>query len=394
MLQMQERVEGSNRVKVCKNGETKEHTLSMDWQESFETGVREIREPFFEQAAFDYEVFAEVTIMQMSINHIALLMSMIPSFDRWLTPEGIKEPKLLVTRVQPGGYAASVLARGMVLSTVNGKKVKTLEDYRQAFDANSSVWSLETERGVVYKVDFEETMHDQLERVQAGEKYLLTPAVFKWAQKMMAKEQAEHPQPQMIMNTEGQDGFQGEVEEATSATTPATTLASTAASTSASTSATTPATMPATTVSNNVSFMELKQTRVQHRTGAQSSSRLRVAAAHKGSYKAGTRKWQPLSLAKLAASAVRHLSLPGQTPVTTRFASRSQEWQPDLPRQAAAPERSPWSWRPRNQRLPGQSKVRLLASEATSGTSPIGLKDSSKALLEEVRKQLQSDAFI
>merc|ERR1719362_870605 len=228
--------------------------------------------------------------------------------------------------------------------------------------------------------------HDQLERVQAGEKYLLTPAVFKWAQKMMAKEQAEHPQPQMIMNTEGQDGFQGEVEEATSATTPATTLAST--------SATTPATMPATTVSNNVSFMELKQTRVQHRTRAQSSSRLRVAAAHKGSYKAGTRKGQPLSLAKLAASAVRHLSLPGQTPVTTRFASRSQEWQPDLPRQAAAPERSPWSWRPRNQRLPGQSKVRLLASEATSGTSPIGLKDSSKALLEEVRKQLQSDAFI
>jgi len=361
MLQMQERVEESNFVKVCRNGESKEHKLSMDWQDSFETGVREVREPFFEQAAFDYEVFAEVTIMQMSINHIALLMHSIPSFDRWLTPEGIKEPKLLVTRVQPGGYAASVLARGMVLSTVNGKKVKTLEDYRQAFETDNNVWSLETERGVVYKVAFEELMRDQLERVQGGDKFLLTKAVYKWAQKMMAKQQATHPQAQIVMNTQGKDEFQDDRIEDDS----------------------------------NVSFMELKQTRVQHLTKAQTSSRLRAASStHQGSHKAGTRKWQSLPLAELAAAAAMEPPLPGQASIETRFAWRSQEWHPDLPRQAAIPERSPWPWRPLKRRLPGQRQVRLLASEATSGASPMGLKESSDALLDDIRMQLESDAFI
>jgi hypothetical protein len=57
MLQMQERVEGKNTIKVCRNGNITEHMLSMDWQERFETGVREVREPHYEQQAFDFEVF-------------------------------------------------------------------------------------------------------------------------------------------------------------------------------------------------------------------------------------------------------------------------------------------------------------------------------------------------
>jgi len=362
MLQMQERVEGNNTIKVCRNGEISEHTLSMDWQRGFETGVREVREPYYEQQAFDYEVFAEVTIMQMSINHIAMLMRVIPSFDRWLSAEGIREPKLLVTKVQPGGYGASVLSRGMVLSTVMGEKVRTLEDYRRVFEkANSNVWSLETERGVVYRVDFTEAMHDQLERVQGGDKFLMTPAVMKWCQKMMAAEQSKNPQGQ------GQNIFGGDQvnqlkemqKEATG------------------------------------SLMELKQVQIQRGTQAQSVSRLRGVSIHQGSHTARTKKWRSRPLTALAAAALEESSVPSQAPVAAAFAWRSQEWQPDLPWQAAIPERSPWPWRPQNRGVvAGQTSVRLLASEAMTGTSPIGLEERSSVLLDDIRMQLRSDTFI
>jgi len=363
MLQMQERVEGSNTIKVCRNGKLTEHTLSMDWQDRFETGVREVREPFYEQQAFDYEVFAEVTIMQMSINHIAMLMGRIPSYDRWLTPEGIREPKLLVTKVQPGGYGASVLSRGMVLSTVNGEKVNTLEDYRRVFEKpNSSVWSLETERGVVYRVDFTEAMHNQLQRVQDGEKFLMTPSVTSWCQKMMAAEQAKHPegQVQMILGGGQEDNQSKGKNDGTG------------------------------------SLIELKQVQAQHVTQAQSSSRLRVASIHQGSHTARTKKWQSLTLTALAAAVVEESSFLRQAHLGTALAwRRSQEWQPDLPHQAAIPERSPWPWRPQNRgAVARQSGVRLLASEAMSGTSPIGLEGTNSALLDDVRMQLRSEAFI
>jgi len=356
MLQMQDRIEGTNTIKVCRGGKVTEHTLSMGWQDRFETGVREVREPFYEQQAFDYEVFAEVTIMQMSINHIAMLMEVIPSFDRWLTPEGIKEPKLLVTKVQPGGYGSSVLARGMVLSTVNGEKVKTLEDYRRVFEKpNGSVWSLETERGVVYRVDFTEMMHQQLERVQGGEKFLMTPAVMAWCQKMMAAQQAKHPEGQgQIIIGDGQEN------------------------------------------KGSVNLMELRQVQLQHGTQAQSSSRLRVASIHQGSHIARTTKWRSLPLTALAAAAVKGASVPDQAPVATAFARRRQDWQPDLPLRAALPERSPWPWRRPSKRgaAAGPGGVRLLVSEAMSGTSPIGLDRGSSALLDDMRLQLRYDTFI
>jgi hypothetical protein len=290
----------------------------------------------------------------MSINHIALLMGQIPSYDRWLTPENIKEPKLLVTRVQPGGYAATVLSRGMVLSTVNGEKVKTLEDYRRVFEKpNSSVWSLETERGVVYNVDFTDAMHDQLERVQSGEKFLMTPAVMTWCQKMMAAEQAQHPGGQMIVVGEGD-------------------------------------------LHRNDSLMELKQLHIQRGTQARSSSRLRRGRAHQGSHTARMKKWRSPALAALAAAAVEGSSVPGQNyPAAPSFPWQHQEWQLDLPRRAAIPERSPWPWRPQKRGLvAGQSGVRLLASEAVAGTSPMALEGSNSALFDDIRMQLKSDAFI
>ena len=62
-------------VTSCRDGVLTTHTLSMRQRPEHLMGVREIQEPHFQEEALDYETFAGVTVMQMSLNHVALLAS-------------------------------------------------------------------------------------------------------------------------------------------------------------------------------------------------------------------------------------------------------------------------------------------------------------------------------
>merc|ERR1719259_1528262 len=124
--------------------------------------VREIQEPHFQEEALDYETFAGVTVMQMSLNHVALLASRgLTPLGRWLLPENQVEPRLMVSHVTPGTYASRVLTEGMVVAKVNGHDVSNLADFRSSFDSDSTSWMLETDRGVLYHVDFKKMLEDQ-----------------------------------------------------------------------------------------------------------------------------------------------------------------------------------------------------------------------------------------
>merc|ERR1712135_167722 len=68
----------------------------------------------------------------------------------------------MVSHVTPGTYASRVLTEGMVVAKVNGHDVSNLADFRSSFDSNSTSWMLETDRGVLYHVDFEKMLTEQL----------------------------------------------------------------------------------------------------------------------------------------------------------------------------------------------------------------------------------------
>lgn len=180
LLQVGEDAERPVEVEVCRNGTVSRHAVSLAWNSSYEPGIRKVTEPHFEPLALDYEVFAGVTIMEMTLNHVqALLQSGWPaSYGRWLLPENLAEPRLLVTKVKKGTYAETVLGTGMVLSTLNGQPVSTLAEFREHFEPQpGKPWTLESERKELLVVDFEPALKEQAE----GEPYLLTPALLRAA---------------------------------------------------------------------------------------------------------------------------------------------------------------------------------------------------------------------
>merc|ERR550532_879347 len=106
----------------------------------------------------EYEVFAGVTLMQMTVQYIIMLLraGQPPTIGRWLLPENQKKEHLIVTHVEKGTYASRVLAPGMVVDKVNGETVTNFTELRDAFrpPANKEYWELVTDRNVVFATMF------------------------------------------------------------------------------------------------------------------------------------------------------------------------------------------------------------------------------------------------
>merc|ERR1719221_919350 len=144
-----------------------------------------VTEPFFEPESLDYEIFADLTVMQMTVNHIISLLAKqdCPTLGRWLVRENLISPKLIISEVRDGTYASRNMEAGMVLRSINGNKVSTLADFRKYFLPGTqadAIWKLETERDIIYDVEFRKSLQEQLLRAQ-GEVYLRTPAVMESA---------------------------------------------------------------------------------------------------------------------------------------------------------------------------------------------------------------------
>lgn len=115
----------------------------------------------------------------MTQNHVAeaFARSGSPKITRWLLPERAIKPRLMITYVRPGSYASEILAEGSAVEKVNGKLVRTLEEWREALVPDSgSIWTLETDLGILLASPFKETLSTQLQRGKV-DAYLLTQGI-------------------------------------------------------------------------------------------------------------------------------------------------------------------------------------------------------------------------
>ncbi|MEX2437992.1 MAG: trypsin-like peptidase domain-containing protein [Candidatus Babeliales bacterium] len=82
----------------------------------------------------DYEALGGMVIMPLTMNHIQRLITSAPSLIKYDDLKNQLEPALLITHVFPGSLAqrSKALMPGMVVQDVNGKPVKTLQDFRDA----------------------------------------------------------------------------------------------------------------------------------------------------------------------------------------------------------------------------------------------------------------------
>merc|ERR1719440_1338203 len=129
----------SIKVKTCgmdASEKNSEHTVSMEWTpEKYQVGINNVVEPFWDPKSMEYELFAGITVMQLSINHIIKLLRVgqPPTLGRWLLPENQDKKRLIITHVEAGTYASRVVAPGMVIAKVNDQEVGTLDEYMKIF---------------------------------------------------------------------------------------------------------------------------------------------------------------------------------------------------------------------------------------------------------------------
>ncbi|MFH1832162.1 MAG: trypsin-like peptidase domain-containing protein [bacterium] len=89
--------------------------------------------PEFEKEATDYEVFGGMILMNLTLNHVGIMLSSVPTLVNYGRSEKQHEPALLMTHILPNSQAfkARVLMPGSIIEEVNGEKVKSLADFRR-----------------------------------------------------------------------------------------------------------------------------------------------------------------------------------------------------------------------------------------------------------------------
>ncbi len=117
------------RLIVYRNGQRKEIITHVD-----QVNLPAIRKvyPAFED--IDYEVFGGLVVMEMTLNHLALLANKAPGLARFAELQNQAEQVLIVTHIFRTSqlYRIDVLREGTTINEVNGESVHTLSDFRRA----------------------------------------------------------------------------------------------------------------------------------------------------------------------------------------------------------------------------------------------------------------------
>lgn len=223
---MQDDLQKAVEVQVCHGGQTTTHEVPLSWLKEYETGVQYVDEPSYDADLTQFELFGDVSVMQLTLNHIETLYKHMPDLAAFLRPDQSGTSRLVVHFVEPGSYASEFLSPGSIITKLNGHTVNTLADFRKHFipdalrsgaaaedddaetdadadidedavdDADTDeeselsflatrkrkgpvawgagapaggskpVWTLETDRGEMYAVFFKETLLDQVSRAE------------------------------------------------------------------------------------------------------------------------------------------------------------------------------------------------------------------------------------
>ncbi|MFC1841478.1 S1C family serine protease [Candidatus Dependentiae bacterium] len=116
---------------VYRSGERKDLTIKFSQAEL--PAVHKVY-PGFED--IDYEVFAGMVVMQLTLNHVQIFSKIAPGLLRFAEMKNQTEKVLIVTHIFPTAqiYRTRTLMPGATLNEINGMEVHTLEDFRKAIE--------------------------------------------------------------------------------------------------------------------------------------------------------------------------------------------------------------------------------------------------------------------
>jgi serine protease Do len=114
-------------IVMYRKGERKHCTLRLDQSEPLP--IRRIH-PGHEP--IDYELFGGMVIMQLSLNHVKLMLASAPGLIKYTEMKHQTLPALIITHIFPNSqlFRSRTLAPGFILHEVNGHPVATLTELR------------------------------------------------------------------------------------------------------------------------------------------------------------------------------------------------------------------------------------------------------------------------
>jgi serine protease Do len=139
-----------------------------------------IRVKYPDYEKIEHEVLGGMVVMELAHNHLPLLEPHVPSLVKFREMENMLDPVLLITHILPGSQAQQLrcLIPGDIIAEVNGKKVKTIDQFREALrsGASSDFLSVKTANDVLAVFQLKKMLADE-ERLSSDFAYPLTPVV-------------------------------------------------------------------------------------------------------------------------------------------------------------------------------------------------------------------------
>ncbi len=115
---------------IYRAGERKEMMVTYD-----QSAVLPVRRIFPGYETIDYEVFAGMVIMQLSLNHVKIMAEQVAGLAKYQEPKNQEDPALIITHIFPSSQLnrARTVTPGVIVKEINGERVQTLEQVRAAW---------------------------------------------------------------------------------------------------------------------------------------------------------------------------------------------------------------------------------------------------------------------
>ncbi len=114
---------------IYRYGERKEFNFTFNFSDQ-----PAIHEHFLGYEEVDYETFGGMVVMPLTLNHIPILANRVPGLVKYGETKYQTEPVLIITHIFPNSqlYRSRSIPIGATINEVNGTKVRTLEEFRDA----------------------------------------------------------------------------------------------------------------------------------------------------------------------------------------------------------------------------------------------------------------------
>lgn len=111
----------------------------------------------------DYEIFGGMVVMPLMVNHLPILGQVNAGLGRFAREKNQMDPALVVTNIMPNSLAFKTRVRlvGAVLTEVNGKKVTTLKELRNALADSGDMITVETDDNILAALKTEDVIKQE-----------------------------------------------------------------------------------------------------------------------------------------------------------------------------------------------------------------------------------------